>query len=142
MLMCGSSPLAEALTRSAGTACVLPGSAARKAAMRDLTASVSAGFNGPWLEPLEPPALLAIGPVADGRPQKYVGELKFWPIKVEPTSLPSRSIRLPAACCGNIALAAPVTASGYRMPVTALRTTKRTSAGRRRELKVFMLRTP
>ena len=70
MLMCGSSPLAEALTRSTGTGARLSGSAALSASTRALTASTRAGLVGPWLEPLEPVALLAIGAVADGRPQK------------------------------------------------------------------------
>ena len=100
-LMCGSRPLPEAVTRSTGTGAVLPGSAARSASMRPLTASVSAGFSGPWFEPLEALALLGIGPVADGRPQTYFGSLKFCPISDEPTGLPSRRIRLPAACSGN-----------------------------------------
>ena len=46
-VMCGSSPLAEAVTRSTGTGTVLPGSAARSASVRAFTASVSAGFSGP-----------------------------------------------------------------------------------------------
>ena len=45
-------------------------SAALSAATRAFTASTSAGLVGPWLEPLEPVALLAIGAVAEGRPQK------------------------------------------------------------------------
>ncbi len=55
--MCGSSPLADAVTRSTGTGAVLPGSAARSASMRALTASTSAGFSGPWFEPPEAAAL-------------------------------------------------------------------------------------
>ena len=50
--------------------------------------------------------------VADGRPQKFFGSEKLWPISVEPTVLPPLSIRLPAACVGNTAVAMPVTASG------------------------------
>ena len=57
MLISGSRPLAEAVTRSTGTGAVLPGSAARSASIRPLTASASAGFNGPWFEPLEALAL-------------------------------------------------------------------------------------
>ncbi len=56
-LMCGSRPLAEAVTRSTGIGAVWPGSAAFSAAMRALTASYSAGFSGPWLLPLEAAAL-------------------------------------------------------------------------------------
>ena len=51
----------------------------------------------------------ASAPVADGRPQKYFGSLKFWPISDEPTALPSLTIRLPAACVGNATWATPVT---------------------------------
>ena len=111
-LMSGSSPLAEAVTRSIGTGAVLPGSAARSAATRSFTASRSAGFDGPRLEPPDPAALFGPGDVAEGRLQKYFGSLKCWPIRSEPTVLPSRSIRLPAACCGKTARAMPVTASG------------------------------
>ena len=56
-LMCGSRPLPEAVTRSTGTGAVLPGSAARSASMRALTASASAGLSGPWFEPPEAAAL-------------------------------------------------------------------------------------
>ena len=111
-LMSGSRPLAEAVTRSTGIGAALLGSAARSASMRPLTASVSAGFSGPWLEPPELLALYAIGEVADGRPQKCFGSLKFWPRSVEPTGLPSFSTMLPFACDGNTAWAMPVTAPG------------------------------
>jgi hypothetical protein len=99
--MCGSRPLAEAVTRSTGTGAVLPGSAARRASTRPLTASSqrrvqralvgAAGgsrrcrASGRW--PRATPEML--------------GSLKFWPIRAEPTGLPSRRIRLPAACAGN-----------------------------------------
>ena len=49
--------LAEAVTRSTGTGRALPGSAARSASTRRFTASASAGFSGPWLEPPETAAL-------------------------------------------------------------------------------------
>src|SRR5258708_5764105 len=110
--MCGSRPLAEAVTRSTGIGSLLSGSAAFRLAMRPFTASISAGFSGPWFEPLELAALLAMGDVADGRPQKFLGSEKFWPIRVDPTALPPTSIRLPAAWVGNAALAMPVTARG------------------------------
>jgi hypothetical protein len=77
-----------------------------------LTASASAGFSGPWLEPPDALALYGCGAVADGRPQKCFGSLKFWPMSFEPTVVPSSTIRLPSACAGNTALAAPVTAMG------------------------------
>jgi hypothetical protein len=35
--------------------------------------------------------------IADGRPWKYFGSVKFWPISAEPMTLPSFSIRLPPA---------------------------------------------
>ena len=65
--------------------------------MRALTASASAGFNGPRLEPDEADALLGIGLVADGRPQKFCGSAKFCPIRRDPMGLPPCMIRLPAA---------------------------------------------
>ena len=63
--MWGSRPLPEAVTRSTGTGAVLPGSAARSASTRALTAPWSAGFVGPRFEPDEAPALYAKGDVAD-----------------------------------------------------------------------------
>src|SRR5262245_44653455 len=56
-LMCGSSPLPEAVTRSAGTGAVLPGSASRSAFTRAVTASVNAGMVRPWFRPPEELAL-------------------------------------------------------------------------------------
>ena len=42
------------------------------------------------------------GPVvADGRPWKYLSLVKSWPISAEPTTLPSRSIRLPLRLAGK-----------------------------------------
>ena len=41
-----------------------------------------------------------------------VGEVKFWPISAEPTTLPSRRISEPPACQGNRTEATPVSASG------------------------------
>src|SRR5471030_1378035 len=111
-LISGSSPLADAVTRSTGTGASLPGSAAFSAAMRPLTASICAGLLGPKLEPLELLALFGIGPVADGRPQKYFGDEKDWPISEEPTALPSDSMMLPPACEAKATLPMPVTASG------------------------------
>src|SRR6185295_9449668 len=99
--MCGSRPLPDAVTRSTGTGMVLPGSAARKAAIRSLTAVSSAGLIGPWFEPLEAAPLYGAGPVADGRLQKYFGPENGWPISVEPTAVPFRTIRLPFAWVGN-----------------------------------------
>ncbi len=50
-LMWGSSPLAEAVTKSTGMGAVWLGSAALRAAMRACTAACSAGLSGPWLLP-------------------------------------------------------------------------------------------
>ena len=49
---------------------------------------------------------------ADGRGWNQPGPLNGWAISSEPITLPSRTIRLPLACAGNSACAAPVTASG------------------------------
>src|SRR5262249_35241480 len=111
-LICGSSPLPDAVTRSTGTGAVLPGSAARSASTRAFTASASAGLSGPWFEPPEVAPLDGLGEVAEGRPQKFFGSVKFWPIRAEPTGLPSFSTRLPFACHGKTACATPVTTSG------------------------------
>src|SRR5512136_1747315 len=103
--MCGSSPLAEAVTRSTGMSAVLPGSAARSAAMRDWAASVKAELSGPSFEPDEAAALYGNGDVAESRPQKYFGVSNGWPMRAEPTGPtggPLRTIRLPLACTGNI----------------------------------------
>src|SRR5215813_9686627 len=97
--MCGSRPLPEAVTRSTGTGLVLPGSAARRAATRPCTASISAGLVGPRFEPDDEAALYGNGEVADGRPQKYFGSSNGWPISAEPMTLPSLTIRLPLAWC-------------------------------------------
>jgi hypothetical protein len=71
-----------------------------------------------------------MGPVADGRLQKWPGSANGWPINAEPTVLPSRTMRLPLACAGNTDCATPVTTSGYARPVTRLSTTNSVSAGR------------
>ena len=81
-LMCGSSPLPEAVTRSTGTGAVLSGSASRSASTRALTASASAGLSGPWLEPRRRAGVVAASaPVAEARPQKYFGSPKGCPIR-------------------------------------------------------------
>src|SRR5205823_2058178 len=101
MLISGSRPLAEAVTRSTGTGSVLAGSAVFNASRRVLMASVSAGFRGPWLDPLEAVALYGWGEVAEGRLQKYFGSLKAWPMTRDPTGRPPAVTRLPAAWSGN-----------------------------------------
>src|SRR5262249_8986101 len=111
-LTCGSSPLAEAVTRSAGMGARVPGSAALSASTRAFTASTSAGLSGPRFEPDEASALYANGAVADGRLQKYFGSSNGWPIRDDPATAPSRSTRLPFAWFGNTVCATTVTTSG------------------------------
>ena len=53
-----------------------------------------------------------MGEVAEGRLQKYFGSENGWPIRREPTTLPSFSIRLPFAWSLNATCAIPVTTSG------------------------------
>jgi hypothetical protein len=77
-----------------------------------LHALTSAGFVGLRFEPDEAPALSGNGEVADGRAQKYFGSSKGCPIRLDPTSLPSLTIRLPLAWDGKITWAIPVTISG------------------------------
>src|SRR5215475_9381976 len=128
--MCGSSPLPEAVTRSTGTGALLPGSAARSASTRPWTALTRSGLVGLRLDPEDEAALYGNGLVAEGRPQKYLGSSKGWPIRAEPTSLPSFAMRLPWAWYGKTAWATPVTRSGYATPVTRVRATRMTRAGR------------
>src|SRR5258706_14478436 len=105
----GSIRDADAVTRSTGIGVALPGSAAFNASTRPFTASSSAGFVGPWLEPPEAVALPGIGDVVEGRPQKYFGDLQVRPITAEPTTFPPIVIKLPAAWPSHRALAIPVT---------------------------------
>src|SRR5215510_11715331 len=128
--MCGSSPLPEAVTRSTGTGALLPGSAARSASTRPWTALTRSGLVGLRLDPEDEAALYGNGLVAEGRPQKYLGSSKGWPMRAEPTSLPSLETRLPWAWYGKTAWATPVTRSGYATPVTRVRATRMTRAGR------------
>src|SRR6478736_6187941 len=114
--MCGSRPLPDAVTRSTGTGAGLPGSAARSASIRCLTALTSAGFVGPRLDPLDAVELLANGAVADGRLQKYFGSANGCPISSEPSALPPRSMMLPLAASWNRNCAVPVTSIGYTTP--------------------------
>jgi len=72
-LMCGSRPLAEAVTRSTGTVALLSGSASRNALIRSLTASASAGLRGPLVRAEDAAPLYGIGDVADGRPRNTLG---------------------------------------------------------------------
>src|SRR5437016_3213445 len=112
--MCGSRPLAEAVTRSTGGAASLLASAARRAAIRALAASASAEFVGPRLEPVELAALYGSGlpsasVVAERRGQKNRGSSKGWPISVEPPELGKRE---PLAFPWKHACAIAVTTAG------------------------------
>src|SRR5215470_13697479 len=110
--MCGSSPLADVVTRSTGTGAVLPGSAARRASTRSCTALMRAGLVGLRFEPEDDAALFGKGEVAEGRGQKYFGSSKGCAMRAEPTTLPSFTMRLPFAWFGNRSWATPVTTSG------------------------------
>ena len=77
-----------------------------------MTASCSAGFDGPRLDPLEDAALSGTGDVAERRPQKYLGSSVYCPIRLDPTGCPSLRIRLPPAWRGNTAPANSVTTAG------------------------------
>src|SRR5262249_20910862 len=109
-LSCGSRPLAEAVTRSAGIGAWLLGSAALSASTPAFTASTRAGLSGPRLEPEDAAPLYAKGVVADGRLQKYFGSSNGWPIRDDPAMAPSRSTRLPFAWLRYAACATTVTA--------------------------------
>ncbi len=80
--------------------------------MRAFTASISAGFVGPKLDPVDAAALFGMGVVADTLPQKYLGSAKDWPIKDEPTTSLSRVTRLPEAEFAKASLPTPITARG------------------------------
>src|SRR5664279_2900304 len=112
MLISGSRPLADAVTRSAGTGAVLAGSASRSALIRSFTASASAGLRGPRFEPEDEAPLYGCGDVADGRLQKYFGSSNGWPISVDATVLPPCRTRLPLAAPGNASWAMPQVTSG------------------------------
>src|ERR1700691_173347 len=87
-LMGGSRPLADAVTRSTGTADLLSGSASCRAASWVLTASSCAGLVGPRFDPAELAPLYGCGVVAEGRGQKYFGSSNGWPISEEPITRP------------------------------------------------------
>ena len=119
--MCGSRPLADVVTRSDGTGA--EGFSFFRASMSPCTRSISALLEGPRFDPPEFAALYGAATVlvaslgsgavvADGRPWKYLSAVKAWPISSEPTTLPSRSIRLPWAWRGKITPAMPVMTSG------------------------------
>ena len=64
------------------------------------------------MEPVDEPPLYGWGPVAEGRPQKYRGSEKGWPMREEPISFAPAVMTEPDACRGKMAFAMPVTASG------------------------------
>ncbi len=101
----GSRPLADVVTRSTGTGAA--GFCAARVAASPFTRSISVFEVGPLFEPPEFAALYGAGTVfvesfgsvsvvAEGRPWKYFSAVKFCPISSEPTTLLSRSIKLPA----------------------------------------------
>jgi hypothetical protein len=67
--------------------------------------------------------------VAERRPQKYFGSSKGCPMSADPTSFPSRRIRLPLACAGKTTWAMPVTRRGYARPVRRVNSTRMMIAG-------------
>ena len=48
-----------------------------------------------------------MGLVADGRPQKYFGSSNGWPIRLEPTGLPSSHDQAAVGLAGNSSLRDP-----------------------------------
>src|SRR4029077_18759664 len=64
---------------------------------------------GPRLLPRE---LLASYLLAERRPWKYLSALKFWPIKLEPTTWPLTTIKLPLAWSWKATWLMPVMTSG------------------------------
>src|SRR5664280_323759 len=113
--MSGSSPDAEAVTRSTGIG-AFP-LAARRASTRWVTASINAFEVGPRFDPPEdvasyPAGFEAVAPATEGRPQKYFGSLNAWPIRLEPTVVPFATMYEPFAWPGKTAWATAVTAAG------------------------------
>ena len=121
--MCGSSPLADAVTRSTGIGDLLDGSAERRYFILDLTDAVSASFEGPMFDPDDEEALYGDGDVADGLDHRYFGSSNGWPISADPAGFPSTMIRLPLASAVNIDCASHVTHIGYITPVRRVSTT-------------------
>src|SRR5260370_35994215 len=107
--MSGSRPLPAVVTRSTGTAA--DGFSAFSFSTSSLTRSFRALLVGPRLEPPELAALYGAGTVlvesagsgavvAEGRPWRDLSSLTSCPIRAEPTTLPSLSIRLHCAWFG------------------------------------------
>ena len=55
---------------------------------------------------------MAVTPAADGRPQKYLGSSNAWPMRLEPTVLPSTVMNEPLAWLGKATWATAVTTAG------------------------------
>ena len=103
--------------------------AARRAATRSVTSWTSLALVGPRLVPAEAmPSYPA--PAADGRPQKYFGSSNAWPMRLEPSVLPSTVMNEPFAWLGNATWAMAVTRAGYSRPVMRVRTMSSPMAGR------------
>ena len=104
------------MTASTGMSPILrPGlygrSSFRIAAARSRTAFARSGFVGPRFANVVAAALYS-GAVADGRGWKYCGFVKACAASFEPTTLPSRSTRLPFALPENTSCAKPVKTIG------------------------------
>src|SRR6478752_7379950 len=127
--MCGSNPLPDAVTRSTGMGAPFSGSDAFSASTRLWTAFIRASIVGPRLDPDDAAALYGNGAVAEGRLQKYLGSSNGCPIKDEPTTRPSLTIKLPLAWYGNSSCARAVIPSGYTSPVRSVRSNSNMMAG-------------
>ena len=94
--MSGSRPLPEAVTRSTGISCVLPGSAAWRASTRALTWSARArGYSArDWILKMHRHCT-GTGDVADRRPQKYCGDENGCPIWDEPATCAVMDKKIP-----------------------------------------------
>ncbi len=111
--MCGSSPLADAVTRSDRNRLLIAGIGITQGLHSALSLHPSMpDWLAPRFEPLEPVGLLGIGLVAEGRLQKYLGSENDCPMRLEPIGLPSFMIMLPLALAGMITWETPVTTSG------------------------------
>ena len=111
-LISGSSPLPEAVIKSIGIGKEADGLCSLRTLRRCLIVFKNFGLDGPKLEPDELVPLYGKGVVADGRPQKYLGSVKDWPIKSEPTIWFCFLMMLPFACQGKNTCAIPVMIKG------------------------------
>src|ERR1700756_1416105 len=109
--MSGSRPEPEAVTRSTGTS---PDGCFSDATVW-ATRSISASLVGARFEPEDELASYPV-PAAEGRLWKYSGPVNAWPIKLDPITVPLRTIRLPDVWRGNRTRAIPVITRGYPNP--------------------------